>query len=115
MLKFEEGQTIDEIREEILKDRKRLEALKRLSENEDFNYLIFDEYIKNGSEEAVRILDSEQAHNNQKLKEMNEAKLIGISYIQRWFNYLIAAGNTVDDRLKQLDEFIDEVEEEKKD
>jgi len=85
-------------------DEKRLIALNNLYQNKDFLYLISEEYLKNEAARTVSIMDSEMAYTNDTLKAKNEAMLLGISSLTRWFSTIITVGQSAQDNIKSLEE-----------
>jgi len=102
----EQVQTIQEQIDGIRNDEKRLNALIRLNKNEDFIFLIMEEFFKTEAVNCVKLFDSDIIYNNDKVKVMNEAKLIAISGLQRWFNNVMAAGSNADEKIEALEEAI---------
>ncbi len=101
---------IEDLKEEKKNAIKRLKALQNLTQNPDFIYLIKEEFFIKEAANAVKIVDSDNAYRNEKLKLMNDAKIIAISGLQRWFNNIIIAGQNAPSELEELEKI--EAEEE---
>jgi len=101
---------LDEMRDKLELDKARFDALERLRSNSDFLYLFEEQYFNVEAANGVKIMDSEMAYNNPTLARMNEAKIVGISALQRWLNYISIEGRMYDSRLASLEEEIDNVQ-----
>jgi hypothetical protein len=99
------AKTADELREEHEFNIKRVEVLQRLYKNPDFQFLINDQLFKAEAAKAVEMLDSEVSYANERLKAMNDAKLVMISGLQRWFSAIVTMGINSTEGLKDLDNF----------
>ena len=98
--------------EELIKikenDIRRGEAFKRLAQNPDFIYLIKEEFFVKEAANAVKVLDSENAYNNDKLRLMNDAKMVAISGLQRWFNNVVVAAENAKSDLEEYYKILEE-------
>jgi hypothetical protein len=99
-----DGLTKEELKELYENDIKRYEAIQRLYKNPDFLYLINEEFFQKEAVNVVKIADSEEAYQNDRLRNQNDAKLIAISGLQRWFDNVIRSGRVASEELKELDE-----------
>jgi uncharacterized protein YihD (DUF1040 family) len=105
-----EGLTVEELKEMYENDIKRYEALKRLYSNPDFVYLINEEFFQKEAVNVVKIADSEESYMNERLKMQNDAKLIAISGLQRWFENVIRAGRIAPEEIEVLEKGDEEEE-----